>query len=46
MRIGNIDVRSIKLGTSDVDLYLGDKILYKKLESTEQQVVTTDVYGE
>jgi len=50
MKIGNIDVRGVKLGTSDVDLYLGDKILYKELEyieSTGQQIVaTTDVYGE
>ena len=50
MKIGNIDVRGVKLGTSDVDLYLGDRILYKELEyieSTGQQIVaTTDVYGE
>ena len=50
MKIGNVDVRGVKLGTSDVDLYLGDKILYKELEyieSTGQQIVaTTDVYGE
>jgi hypothetical protein len=50
MKIGNENISSIKLGAADVDLYLGDKILYKELEyieSTGQQIVaTTDVYGE
>ena len=50
MKIGNENISSIKLGAADVDLYLGDKILYKELEyieSTGQQIVaTTDVYSE
>ena len=50
MKIGNLNVSGVKLGTTNVDLYLGDRILYKELEyieSTGQQiVVTTDVYGE
>ena len=50
MKIGNENISSIKLGAADVDLYLGDKMLYKELEyieSTGQQIVaTTDVYGE
>ena len=50
MKIGNKNISSIKLGAADVNLYLGDKILYKELEyieSTGQQIVaTTDVYGE
>jgi hypothetical protein len=50
MKIGNENISSIKLGAADVNLYLGDKILYKELEyieSTGQQIVaTTDVYSE
>lgn len=50
MKIGNLNISGVKLGTTNVDLYLGDKLLYKELEyieSTGQQIVaTTDVYGE
>ena len=49
MKMGNLNISGVKLGTTDVDLYLGDKILYKELEyieSTGQQfIATTDVYG-
>jgi len=42
MKIGNDNISSIKLGAADVDLYLGDKILYKGLESTEQPEPSTE----
>jgi hypothetical protein len=34
MRTGNLDISSVKLGTADVDLYLGDILLnrYELLE--------------
>lgn len=49
IEINNLKVRGAKLGTSNVNLYLGDRIFYTELEyieSTGQQfITTTDVYG-
>jgi hypothetical protein len=45
MRIGNENISSVKLGAADVDLYLGDELLYKGLESSEQPEGTPSTEG-